>query len=211
MREQNYIGKAVEELYRIFDALNERYYQKGLPAPIITIQANRSSRSQSYGWFTLTKVWINQNNEEEKYHEINICPEYLCRNTTEIAATLAHEMVHFYNQLREVKDSSDKVHNKKFKNEAEQRGLLCHKDPKVGWVTTPTTEFVTYVSEEVRPNNDSFAYFRQIPPAIASDKETKKTVFKYKCPECELEVKGKKDIDVMCGKCEVHLEIEEED
>ena len=60
MRKENYIGIAIEELYRIFDCINNKYYNNELQAPMITIQSTKASgRIPANGWFTLNKVCFN--------------------------------------------------------------------------------------------------------------------------------------------------------
>ena len=59
MNKNNYIGIALEELYRIFDILNKEYFSEKLSFPMITIQ--KTKRSGNLGWFTLDKVWVDKN------------------------------------------------------------------------------------------------------------------------------------------------------
>lgn len=66
----NIIGEALTELYRIFNILNERFYENKLPEPVLTIQKQRAN---NLGHFTLSQVWKNENTEDTKY-EININP-----------------------------------------------------------------------------------------------------------------------------------------
>ena len=59
MNQNNHIGIALEELYRIFDILNKNYYSDKLTYPMITIQ--KSKKGGNLGWFTLDKVWKTKN------------------------------------------------------------------------------------------------------------------------------------------------------
>ena len=55
---------------------------------------------------------------------------------------------------------------------------------------------------------NAFEYFRAgitVKPKI----KRKKTLFKYTCPECKQIAKGKKDIAIKCGNCDVVMEMEE--
>ncbi len=195
MRSENQIGIAIEELYNIFDVLNAEYYNKELSYPIITIQANKG-RILSNGWFTLNKVWKNKQ-ADEKY-EINICAERLRDSYIDIAETLNHEMVHYYNKLNDIEDVKNKRHNKKFKARAEMSGLICELDRRFGWCTTYSPEFALMFQNK---KDDAFSYFRDI---VLKDKpavERKKKIFKYKCPLCEEEIKAKLDVKVICGNC----------
>jgi predicted SprT family Zn-dependent metalloprotease len=207
---RNYIGVAIDELYRMFDVQNKRWFGAGLPSPIITIQS--AGRKAAYGWFTTHKVWekVDGNEDDHKY-EINICAEHLTRNMVDIAETLQHEMVHYYNKLSDIKDHSDNVHNKRFKFQAERAGLNVAHAPKYGWgYTSATDEFTKFIENEVKPDPKCFSYFR-VPKSIANDKkETEKKTFKYTCSNCNQEIKGKKGVVAICGICNVPFDMEEE-
>jgi hypothetical protein len=205
MNENNFIGKALDELYRIFDILNKNYYENKLPYPMITIQ--KTKRSGNLGWFTLDKVWKNQITEDRRY-EINICAEYLNGEIYQIVDTLQHETVHYANKMSDIKDCNGQVHNKKFRNLAEQVGLIVEKSKKYGYGhTSCSDEFKVFIDEEIKPDMKAFEYFRNVPPKekkVASEKKT----FKYICPVCNAEVKAKKDKNIVCGECECQFEME---
>ena len=112
MNNNNIIGIAVEELYRIFEILNAEFFNNSLDYPIITIQ---KARKGHFGWFTLDKVWTNKEDTDAKY-EINIGAEHLQDSTESIVDTLLHEMVHYQNKVNAIRDCNGQVHNKKFKN-----------------------------------------------------------------------------------------------
>jgi hypothetical protein len=70
----NVIGMALEELYRIFNILNEDKFDGELPEPVITIQ---KTKGRTLGHFTVDRVWVDKNNEEseeDSYYEINVDP-----------------------------------------------------------------------------------------------------------------------------------------
>ena len=205
MNENNFIGKALDELYRIFDILNKHYYESKLPYPMITIQ--KTKRTGNLGWFTLDKVWANQNTEDRRY-EINICAEYLNGEIYQIVDTLQHETVHYVNKVADIKDCNGQVHNKKFKRLAEQVGLIVEKSKKYGFGhTSCSDEFKEFIDEVIKPDMKAFEYFRNVPVKEKKVAKEKKT-FKYVCPVCAAEVKAKKDKNIVCGECECQFEIE---
>ena len=57
-------------------------------------------------------------------------------------ATLIHEMTHHYCAMAGIKDTSrgGTYHNKKFKQEAEKRGLIIGYDPRIGHSPTSPSE-----------------------------------------------------------------------
>jgi uncharacterized protein with PIN domain/DNA-directed RNA polymerase subunit RPC12/RpoP len=206
MNKNNYIGLALEELYRIFDILNKNYYSDKLTCPMITIQ--KAKRGGNLGWFTLDKVWVEKELEEKKY-EINICAEYLNKDIYEIVDTLHHEMVHYANKIADIKDCNGQIHNKKFKTLAESVGLIVEKSKKFGWGHTQCSDtFKEFINNTIKPNMEYFNYFRNVPPKEKSEPK-EKTQFTYVCPQCDEKIKAKKDKNIVCGECDCSFEIKE--
>ena len=212
MPNNNIVGVALDEVYRWFDFLNKKYFNNELEVPVITIQKGRSN---NLGWFTLVKVWTPLENSQDKSinpekYEINITAENLYRPVEEIVGTLQHEMVHYYNCCHATKDCNGQIHNKKFREMAEAKGLLCEKSKQYGWgLTTLSEPFKKIIADEIKPDAAVFEYFRN-QPKIEKDKKIAKKTFKYKCPSCGTEVKGKADIKVRCVDCDCDFELEED-
>ena len=205
MNQNNFIGIALDELYRVFDILNKEYFSGKLLYPMITIQ--KTKRSGNLGWFTLDKVWKDKKSEDKRY-EINICAEYLSRDLYELMDTLQHEMVHYANKISEIKDCNGQVHNKKFKTLAESVGLLVEKSKKYGYGhTTCSDKFKEFIDNIITPNIECFNYFRNVPLKETVSKE--KTQFTYICPKCDEKVKAKIDKNIICGECQCNFEIKE--
>lgn len=209
----NVIGTALDELYRIFDILNRDKFENALPVPVITIQKTRGT---ALGHFTIDKVWKKKQDDdgqesEEAYYEINIDPRWFNdRSAVEVTETLLHEMVHYFNKMSEIKDCTGNIHNKKFKNRAEQVGLIVTKTKKTGWgCTACSDELEEYINEEVKPDGAAFEYFRS--DVVKEKKKPKKTLFKFICPECGQEAKGKRNVSIKCGNCDVLMEMEPEE
>lgn len=210
----NVIGAALEELYRIFGILNRDKFNGELTEPVITIQKTRGS---TLGHFTLDRTWRDKNNEssdETSYYEINIDPRWFnSRTPADVAETLLHEMCHYYNKMNDIKDCSGKIHNKKFKKSAENVGLVVEKGKSVGWgYTSMSDELRAYMVEVVKPSEVAFEYFRSVPmKPSGGGGGRKKTMFKYTCPDCGAEVKGKRDMTIKCGICDVEMKMENVD
>lgn len=207
----NVIGAALEELYRIFGILNRDKFNGELTEPVITIQ---KTRGRTLGHFTLSKVWKDKNDEESEesaYYEINVDPRWFdSRTPADVAETLLHEMCHYYNKVNNIKDCSGNVHNKKFKASAEKVGLIVERGKSVGWgYTSMSDELKIYMDEVVKPNEEAFEYFRSVPMKSSSGGGRKKSIFKYTCPECGQEAKGKRDVIIKCGLCDVVMEMED--
>ena len=122
----------------------------------------------------------------------------------------------------DIKDTSNNhvYHNKRFKAEAEKRGLSIEKAKTIGYsVTTPTEEFVEYIkSLDVDENN--FKFFRKLPTMMSvglgdggdtengGDEETepKKKSTKYTCPCCGASVRGEVGLEIECKRCNELME-----
>lgn len=207
----NVVGIALDELYRIFHILNRAKFDNSLPEPVITIQ---KTRMNAYGWFTPDRTWRDKNNdksEDTSYHEINIDPRWFnSRTSSDIAETLLHEMCHYYNTVNGIKDCTGQNHNKKFKSSAERVGLVVEKGKGVGYGYTFMSEALrVFMDEVVKPNDEAFEYFRTAPVNLSGGGGRKKNMFKYACPECGAEVKGKRDMTIKCGLCDVVMKMED--
>lgn len=155
----NAIEKLNSELNRIFDLFNDKYFNGEIDKPIILAQTNRTEVF-TMGWCTTNKVW-KDSSLNEYFYEITICAEYLYRNIPQICSTLLHEMVHLYNLQNTIKDTSrgNTYHNKRFKQEAEKRGLIIDYDKRIGWsITSLQEETKQFIEENV--NKDAFIITR---------------------------------------------------
>lgn len=218
----NYIGKTLDELYRIFDIVNAERFNGELPQPMITIQKGRGS---VLGHFTLGKCWRDKNNvvdgndsivdtDVTALYEINIDPRWFYKKTViDIVGVLIHEMVHYQNKLRDIKDCSGKIHNKKFKRAAEEAGLIVTKGDTVGWgYTAVSDELRDFIEQKVKPDETCFFYFRAGESVDDGEKKKRqKNFFKFTCPSCGQEIKGRRDSKVRCGLCDVLMEIQDDE
>jgi hypothetical protein len=194
------IKPAIEELQRMFELLNDKYFKGELEIPIITLHTDTTSGA--YGWITVNKVWSNK--QGTWFREINLCAEHLHRDAVLIVATLLHEMCHLYNILHEIKDCSrgGKYHNVKFKKTAEEHGLMVEKTEKYGYsTTTPTQELKRFVVENVR--GECFELERIKTGRRGKSGGVKQSTRKYSCPVCSLIMRASKDVTgkLMCIDC----------
>ena len=141
MKQLTSYNRVAGYLNKIFDLLNAEYFESTLSRPTITIQ----STPRAYGHFTLNDdTWVSTIGGS---HEINIGAGTLARPIEEVAATLLHEMVHYYNYENGIQDCSrgNTYHNKRFKQEAESRGLIITHNEKYGWShTAPSEELLDF-------------------------------------------------------------------
>lgn len=213
-----------EELYRLYNVFNKRYYEGTLNRPIIVVQGNGKNR-RSMGWCTRQKVW-KDNNTQQTFYEIAVCGEYLFRDVEEICATLLHELVHLYCNQNQLKDTSRGCgyHNKVFKQVAERHGLHITYDKRIGWSLTEIKETEKdFIRQTV--NESAFVLTRshhktptekpkpddpgKEDPPVNPPENPKSSTRKYMCPKCRASVRATKDVNIICGDCKIPFEKKE--
>lgn len=143
MKQTTKMSRAVGQLEKIYNALNVDFFSGELPTPIITVQ----SKPGTYGHCTVGKVWKRKDGET---YELNIAAEVLNYPIEKTLDTMLHEMVHLYCREHGIKEVSrgGKYHNRRFKEEAEKRGLECYRCGQYGWNTKPSDRLVEYALEK---------------------------------------------------------------
>jgi len=210
------IQSAIDELQRMFKLLNKTYFGNELERPVITILTDTTSGA--YGWITVNKVWSSK--DSKWYREINLCAEHLNRPVELVITTLAHEMCHLLNIQRGVQDTSraGTYHNREFKAVAEAKGLIVGKDAKYGYcITTPSPEFTELVKKHCRAGCfklERMKTYRDGTPKVTKTgtdgkektiSRTKQSSRKYICPDCGTIVRATKEVNIICGDCDVPL------
>ena len=181
-------AKMIEELTKAFHKANEELWDNSLPTPMIIV--SRKAKKHELGFITVSKVWHKtdlaleegEDVEAEARYEINISAECLQRPAEEIIGILIHEMVHLYNLVNEIKDTSmGQVHNKAFKREAERVGLEVSKGKGVGFgITMPGADLCDKIASwEI--DGSVFSYVRMEEPE--KEAPAKKSKYKYTNPE----------------------------
>lgn len=195
----------LEDLFKLF---NVKYYNGELQKPIIAVSPDVTNGA--YGWCTTWKAWqtTQEHNASNGYYEINLCAEHLSRPFKEVCGTLLHEMVHLWNLQNNIKDTSrgGTYHNKRFKVEAEKRGLIIEQDEKYGWCITHLAEDTESYIEHI--NFTGFDLHRT-KIAKVDGKKAKKTSSsrKYICPLCGQSIRATKELRVLCGECSTENEL----
>lgn len=214
MKETVKTSRTAGYLEKIFRALNADWFGGELEEPIITIQ----STPRAYGHVTVGKVWYRK---DEQRHELNMGAETVNRPIEEVCATMMHEMVHLYNITHGVQDCSrgGTYRNKKFKAEAERRGLHIEHHERYGWtITTPSEELIDYIIskgwEEIKMNRG----LGWVPPPSGGAKAGGSTgstppkkpssTRKYRCPCCGNSVRATKAVRIMCMDCDLQMELD---
>lgn len=208
MKELTTYNRIAGYLNRIFDLLNETFFESELSRPTITIQ----STPKAYGHFSLRDdTWISKNGTT---HEINIGAGTLSRPIENVTATLLHEMVHYWNYQNGIQDTSrgGTYHNRRFKEAAEARGLVILHDEKYGWtITTPGDDLLQFCIDNdltdilinrnegygIRPKGTGTHNGAPAPTTI----RTKSSSRKYICPHCGMSVRATRTVNIACMDC----------
>ena len=142
MKQLTSYNRVAGYLNKLFDLLNDHYFENALVRPTITIQ----STPRAYGHFSMRDdTWVSVTGNS---NEINIGAGTLARPIENVCATLLHEMVHYYCHVNGIKDTSrgNTYHNKRFKEIAESHGLIVAHDEKYGWtLTSPSDDLIEFI------------------------------------------------------------------
>ena len=214
MKQLTSYNRVAGYLNKIFDLLNETYFEATLSRPTITIQ----STPKAYGHFSLREdTWVSKLGGTQ---EINIGAGTLSRDIECVVATLLHEMVHYYNHINGIQDCSrgNTYHNKRFKAAAEQRGLCVEHSDKYGWShTSPSDELLQFCLDndlgDILINRNEFSGVRV--PGTGTHSGTgiavppkKSSTRKYLCPCCGNSVRATKTVNIGCLDCGVQMLLE---
>lgn len=215
MKQLTTYNRAAAYLNKIFDLLNDRYFENTLSRPIITIQ----STPKAYGHYTLFDAW--SINGEQGMREINIGAGTLSRPIENIVATLLHEMCHYYNDMNGIKDCSrgSTYHNKNFQKAAIERDLLVEHHNTYGWsITSPSDALIEFCLDndltEIRLSRNDFESIHISGTGTHSGTFTvgggiqkKSSTRKYLCPCCGMSVRATKVVNIACLDCNQQLQL----
>lgn len=194
--------ETIEWLGKLYDYENDQLFNGELTRPVITVQTDE--RNKAYGWFTLNKVW-KENEQDEGEYEINMSAQFLNRPINEITSTLIHEMCHHWAKLNNMQDCSraGTYHNKLFKKIAEKHGLKVEKVPKIGWSKTSLTEETKGLLQFFLKNNPETLIYRAAP--VKGGRVKTSSTRKYICPCCGMSVRATKTVNIMCADCNEYM------
>lgn len=212
MKETTKTSRTAGYLEKLFRKLNAKFFAgEEFTEPIITVQ----NTPDAYGHVSVAKIWKVKG---ETKHELNIGAGTLDRPIENVCATMLHEMVHLYNMEHGVQDTSrgGSYHNKKFRDEAEKRGLHIEHHDRYGWtVTTPAESLLDWILEEGLTEIDMNRGFSFGIPTTGSgagasqggriDKtptaKKPSSTRKLQCPKCGCSVRATKAVRIMCMDC----------
>lgn len=218
MKKTTKMSRAIGQIEKMYATINEELFQGKLETPIITCQTSKGS----YGHCTQAKIWKNKNKETETY-ELNISSELLNMPIEELIDTIIHEAIHLYCRMNNIKECSRNgiYHNKKFRQEAEKRMLVCYKTEKNGWNTKGegNDKLIEYALKhewtEIEINREAIPTIPldwltqglNVNTQVNNQNQTRTNShsIKYKCPCCGNSVRATKKVNIECGDCKIKM------
>lgn len=170
-----------------------------IPFKLVPVIQTHGKKARCAGWFSENQ-WSTR--EGELVHEITFAAEMLDRDPIDIVATAVHEVVHFWCNHLELKDTSTGGrHNKVFKEYAGILGLDCAQpyDSYGFGYTTPTAELRERIEKEFQPDVAALNLFRIVKPRTT--KTVKTNAWICKCAGLTLRIPAQQKLDATCHKC----------
>lgn len=193
----NSLIPAIEESQRFIHFLNNRF-ELNLPSNYITT-INKTGRN-TIGFFMPKEHQEHFQNTKQALNNINLNTYYLKTNNP--YEVLAHEIAHFINHNKKIKDcSSNNYHNKHFKQQAELLLLSVKRNNKGYAETNETKEFKEMVEQEFKPNKEVFNIFQ-------NKKEKGKVGSRLKLYVCSCGFRvrvAREDFKALCLYCETEF------
>ena len=212
MKETNKMSRAVCQLEKMYNTINTDLFNGELPIPIITVQSSKGS----WGHSSRSKIW---KRKQDDAYELNISAECINECIEEIVDTLIHEAIHLYCREKGIKEVSRGgiYHNKEFKKLAEEKLLKCYYNEKIGYNTTPVgnDRLFDYILSkdwsEIKIGRGEKTI--SLPTGISiinidtgEVKISTSSTRKYQCPKCLNSCRATKDINIICGDCNIKME-----
>lgn len=171
------IVPSVAECERFIQFLNHRF-SLDLPEKVTILIHETSPRFK--GYFRPKenlKSWCLNTENKEPLNSIVLSSHSLTETPFE---TLAHELAHYINHTKKIKDcSNSQYHNKHFKEQAEKLLLEVKRlDNSHGYAFTFETPEFKEMLNEFKPSQDAFKIFQNIEP---KQRKAKSRLLKYSC------------------------------
>lgn len=189
----NSLIPAIEESEKFIKFLINRFNIKDIKPYIVVI--NKTSKN-ALGTFSNPETQQHFINTKDELNTITLNTLHL--KTCNPYEVLAHELAHYINYIKGIKDtSSNQYHNKEFKRQAEALLLSTTRDKK-GYSTSDNKVFNKMVKEEFKSNPSVFNVFQ-------AQKDKSKVGSRLKLYICSCGVKvrvASEDFKAKCLRCD---------
>lgn len=158
-----------------------------MPYPVLAMEKDRRTRR---GFYTAQDGYT-------LIHRINLNP-FSLKTGADAAQTLAHELVHLW-QNHVGRPCRKNYHNEEFHARMAQYGILTE---------GPRGVFVKYIDatwDAWMIENEDLQLDKFLLPGI--DPKPKRELLKHQCPECQVSVRHRNELNLICGDCMIPFEV----
>lgn len=223
--QENPTSVVYRELTEAYDFFNRELFEGRLPPALITLTYHR----RAYGFFR-SKPFVQRDELEDRetwdmsmgegaddweaaekakpgVDEISLnIFQFAGRSREEILSTLCHEMTHL-EQFHFGKPPKRPTHNKEWVGLMERIGLIPSDTGAPGGKKTGrnVSHYIAEGGPFERVVGDCPATLDWVGLMTQKKRKSRSSRPRYVCPECEISVKGKADLNIICGDCEVRM------
>ncbi len=189
---ENSFIPAIKESERFIQFLNKRF-NLSLPNNLLVTISKGSKKTT--GFFMSKENSEKFTNTTQDLNNINLNTYFLkSGNPYEV---LTHELAHFVNYIKEIKDCTiNQYHNKHFKETAESLGLKVEKTKRGFSQTETTEEFNKMLKEKFKPQEKVFNIFQN-----QKRKNKVGSRLKLYICKCGIKVRCAVDLNAKCLDC----------
>lgn len=199
---ENTITQAQYEAFQqAYDFFNAELFSGSLPNVLVTLQRH----AKAYGYFSAER-FIGRNGQEVA-HELALNPDHFGRTDEKILSTLAHEMVHVWQQTHGTAPRKS-YHDRQWAAKMKEVGLHPSDTGEPGGKETGQ-KVTHYIIEggafalAVAKLQASGFEIRWQSRTDGQEERKKKAASKtkYTCPSCDLNAWAKPGAVLICGEC----------
>jgi predicted SprT family Zn-dependent metalloprotease len=190
--------RAFQEAYDFFNA---ELFAGSLPHVLVTLQRHAKAR----GYFSPER--FHGRLEDSAAHELAMNPDtFTGRSDREVLSTLAHEMVHVWQQTHGTPPRRS-YHDRQWAAKMKEVGLQPTSTGEPGGKETgqSVTHYIipqgAYDRAFTKLEAKGFKLHWQSSPAGAQAKAKKASKTKYTCPDCGQNAWAKPEAQLVCGAC----------
>jgi hypothetical protein len=184
-----------------YDFFNKELFTDSLPPVLVTLQRH----AKAYGYFSPER-FVGRSSEEQA-HELAMNPDHFGRTDEKILSTLAHEMVHVWQQAHGT-PSRRGYHNRQWAVKMKEIGLQASTTGAPGGKETGqrVSHYIVlngpYAKAYARLEVTGFSLRWQSRIDDPSARKTKNaSMTKFTCPKCGQNAWAKPDTVLICGLC----------
>jgi predicted SprT family Zn-dependent metalloprotease len=192
------------ELQEIFDFFNQKLFIGELPNCLISLQRSKGAA----GYFAYSS-W--ENDKGKKIDEIALNPSnFKNKDLKTILSTFVHEMCHLW-QSYFGKVGKNGYHNQEWAEKMQAIGLIPSHTGKRGGNQTgyKMSHFVLKDGLYEKSFNELEKLGGKMSwiESIGEQKKNYVKKIKYVCPECNIKLWGKPNLNIICGDCNTALQL----